>query len=166
MTLGKLQIPCQKLISGGQTGVDRAILDACLANSFPCGGWCPKNRLAEDGTIPRKYPLTEMPETDYCYRTRQNVFDSDGTLILTPGQPKGGTLLTGDYARELKRPLKTIHPEMNPKHLSSWLICNNIQILHIAGPRESEWPEAYPKAYQLAVELIVQIKLYAIESRP
>ena len=78
-----LQIPCQKIISGEQTGVDRGTLDASLDLNFPCGDTCPRNRLAEDGIIPLKYPLSESAETDYEFRTRQNIIDSNGTHILT-----------------------------------------------------------------------------------
>jgi hypothetical protein len=72
----------EKIISGGQTGVDRGALDAALEASFPCGGWCPKGRKAEDGPIPARYPLKEMDGPAYRLRTERNVRDSDGTLIL------------------------------------------------------------------------------------
>lgn len=72
----------EKIVSGGQTGVDRGALDASLKSNFPCGGWCPGDRSAEDGTIPERYPLTPLPGGGFRQRTRQNVADSDGTLIL------------------------------------------------------------------------------------
>ena len=71
-----------KIVSGGQSGVDRAALDFALENKIPCGGWCPKGRLAEDGRIHHRYPLRETSSTDYRVRTQANVEDSDGTLIL------------------------------------------------------------------------------------
>jgi hypothetical protein len=71
-----------KIISGGQTGVDRGALDAALAVKFPCGGWCPADRRAEDGSIPGRYPLTPLPGGGYRERTRQNVIDSDGTATV------------------------------------------------------------------------------------
>src|SRR3954447_23558628 len=93
-----------KLISGGQTGVDRAALDVALALGIPCGGWCPKGRKAEDGPIPERYPLTETPSGSYSQRTRWNVRDADATLILTWGQPTSGTLLTVNACRGTDKP--------------------------------------------------------------
>lgn len=83
-----------KIISGGQTGVDRAGLDVAIALGIPHGGWCPKGRKAEDGTIPAIYQIQETPKTNYKQRTGWNVRDSDGTLILTLGEPTGGTAAT------------------------------------------------------------------------
>ena len=80
-----------RIVSGGQTGVDRAALDVALELSIPCGGWCPKGRKAEDGALPARYPLKETPSEEYAQRTTWNVRDSDGTLILTHGAPTGGT---------------------------------------------------------------------------
>lgn len=88
-----------KLLSGGQTGVDRAALDAALALGIPCGGWCPQGRRAEDGQIPARYPLTETGSPGYRERTYLNVRDSDGTLILARGALSGGTTLTRRVAR-------------------------------------------------------------------
>src|SRR6516162_1127534 len=93
-----------KVVSGGQTGVDRAALDIALELGIPCGGWCPKGRLAEDGTIPNHYPLKETPLPLYPQRTEWNVRNSDGTLVLTTGQTKGGTALTIAIARRQKKP--------------------------------------------------------------
>src|SRR6266571_9073801 len=80
-----------KIVSGGQTGVDRAALDVALELGIPCGGWCPRGRRAEDGIIPERYPLIETPTTAYPQRTERNVRDSDGTLVLTVGRADGGT---------------------------------------------------------------------------
>jgi hypothetical protein len=96
----KSQIPCQKVISGGQTGVDRAILDVCIKNNFPAGGWCPKNRRAEDGKIPQIYPLKETEDERYETRTLNNVIDSDGTIIISSENLSGGTLLTKEFCIE------------------------------------------------------------------
>ncbi len=93
-----------KVVSGGQTGVDRAALDAALGLGLPCGGWRPQGRRAEDGRIPDRYPLTETPGKDYPTRTRRNVRDSDFTLVLTVGEPTGGTLLTVQAAKRQGRP--------------------------------------------------------------
>src|SRR5438309_682688 len=91
-----------RIISGGQTGVDRAALDAALACGVPCGGCCPQGRRAEDGPIAARYPLTETPSPDYPPRTERNVRDADATLILIKGMPSGGTALTIEVARRFE----------------------------------------------------------------
>jgi hypothetical protein len=93
-----------KVISGGQTGVDRGALDAALALQVECGGWCPEGRLAEDGTIPKRYPVTELANAGYAERTARNVADSDGTLIISNGLPLGGTGETVDRCIEMRKP--------------------------------------------------------------
>src|SRR6266851_4977853 len=93
-----------KIISGGQTGVDRAALDVALELGIPCGGWCPKGRRAEDGRIPKRYPLVETPTPAYPVRTEWNVRDSDGTLVLARGQASGGTALTIEFATDYGKP--------------------------------------------------------------
>mgnify|MGYP006174065873 CR=1 FL=1 len=95
--------PLARIISGGQTGVDRAALDAAMAAQYPVGGWCPQGRRAEDGPIPRDYPLRETPSAEYAQRTLWNVRDSDATLVLTPGPITGGTRWTVVKAQELQR---------------------------------------------------------------
>ena len=120
----------EKVVSGGQTGVDRAALDVALMLGIPCGGWCPKGRLAEDGVIPPHYPLRESDSRDYAYRTRLNVRDSDGTLILHRGVLNGGTALTLRCARELGRPVFVVDlehpPELNTVH--AWLRRHHIWV--------------------------------------
>src|SRR5437588_11049303 len=98
----------QRIISGGQTGVDRAALDVALELGIPCGGWCPRGRRAEDGPIPEKYPLKETSTKEYPQRTEQNVCDADGTLILTRGQPDRGTALTAKLANRHRKPLYVV----------------------------------------------------------
>src|SRR5207245_7544240 len=93
-----------KVISGGQTGVDRGALDAALAFEVECGGWCPAGRLAEDGTIPKRYPVMELANAGYAERTARNVADSDGTLIISKGEPIGGTRETIDRCVEMRKP--------------------------------------------------------------
>lgn len=138
-----------KIISGGQTGVDRAALDVALKLKIPCGGWCPKGRKAEDGIIDLKYPLQETDSTEYTQRTEWNVRDSDGTLILTWGQPQGGTLLTVQLAKKLNKPCLIINMENtdDPNQIISWLKRKNIEILNIAGPRQSFAPFVYQDSY-------------------
>src|SRR5207244_4480522 len=93
-----------KVISGGQTGVDRGALDAALALEVECGGWCPAGRLAEDGTIPECYPVVELTNAGYAERTARNVADSDGTLVICKGEPIGGTRETVDRCIEMGKP--------------------------------------------------------------
>src|SRR6516225_6787777 len=97
-----------KIVSGGQTGVDRAALDFALESGVPCGGWCPATRKAEDGPISARYPLTETPTDDYAQRTEWNVRDSDATLVLTHGIPAGGTALTIACAKRDGKPCLVI----------------------------------------------------------
>ncbi|HEY7840487.1 MAG TPA: putative molybdenum carrier protein, partial [Gammaproteobacteria bacterium] len=94
----------QRIVAGGQTGVDRAALDAAIRHGIAHGGWCPRGRLAEDGTVPDRYALRETNSWDYAERTERNVLDSNGTLILNSGPLEGGTLLTREFAEEHGRP--------------------------------------------------------------
>lgn len=137
-----------KIISGGQTGVDRAALDVALESGIPCGGWCPRGRRAEDGVIPAKYPLQETASEDYAERTRLNVLDSDGTLILIAGTPDGGTALTVRIARENARPHRVVelgHPP-DARDVLDWIRDHRIRTLNIAGPREEEHPGIQERA--------------------
>jgi hypothetical protein len=93
-----------KVVSGGQTGVDRGALDAALELKLQCGGWCPEGRLAEDGPIPEQYPMQEVEGGDYRDRTRKNVLDSDGTAIIYFGEIEGGTESTLDDCVQLAKP--------------------------------------------------------------
>jgi Circularly permutated YpsA SLOG family len=138
----------EKIISGGQTGVDRAGLDVAIALHIPHGGWCPKGRKAENGTLPTVYQLTETPTAEYKQRTEWNVRDSDGTLILTQGEPTGGTALTIKLAGAYARPCLVIDLNASPapKTVSAWLAANHIMVLNIAGPRESGCPGIHDEA--------------------
>ena len=129
-----------KIISGGQTGVDRAALDTALKNNLPVGGWCPKGRKAEDGPIDSRYPLKETISDKYQVRTELNVRESDATLIICKGAPSGGTALTIKKAREQGKALLIIDLQKQPafKPVCQWILDNNISTLNIAGPRESQ----------------------------
>jgi hypothetical protein len=131
-----------KIISGGQTGVDRAALDVAIERGIPHGGWCPRGRLAEDGAIPARYQLTEHASPSYDDRTRQNVADADGTLILCLGEPRGGTKLTLDEARRRAKPCLVVSLEGVPDVAAArrWLAEHRIGTLNVAGPRESQSP--------------------------
>jgi hypothetical protein len=135
-------------VSGGQTGVDRAALDAALEVGILCGGWCPKGRTAEDGPLPSRYPLLETPSDSYAQRTEWNVRDSDGTLILTHGALEGGTALTEKWANKLGRPYLIVNLVEAPatEQISNWLKESKINVLNVAGPRESGSPGIYRKA--------------------
>ena len=139
-----------KIVSGGQSGVDRAALDFALENQISCGGWCPKGRLAEDGRIDKRYPLQETKTKDYRVRTKANVEDSDGTLILYIDKLGNGTALTQQIAKHLKKPYLLIRLDRDyfekSAELHSWLASNKIEVLNIAGPRESSNPGIYAKA--------------------
>ena len=145
-----------KLISGGQTGVDRAALDAALAAGLPIGGWCPKGRLAEDGVIPLRYPLQETPSQQYAQRTRWNVRDADGTLILIRLDPTGGTALTIQAARRLHKPYRIIDltTKPDPRDVASWISHTGVAVLNVAGPRESTCPGIYHEAFDWLLEML------------
>jgi predicted Rossmann-fold nucleotide-binding protein len=130
----------EKIISGGQTGVDRAALDVALELDIPCGGWCPKRRRAEDGRIPQRYHLKETASTSYPVRTEMNVSDSDGTLILTWGSPTGGTATTLKLAKKFKKPYLVVDLSKNhdPLFVTEWAKTNKVKVLNVAGPRESK----------------------------
>lgn len=145
-----------KLISGGQTGVDRAALDVAPGAGLQIGGWCPKGRLAEDGVIPMTYPLQETPSPQYAQRTRWNVRDADATLILTRNDPRGGTALTIAAARRLHKPYRVVDLATNPAPdtVVSWISQEGITVLNVAGPRESTCPGIYRESFDWLQELL------------
>ena len=146
----------RKVIAGGQTGVDRAALDAAMACGIAAGGWCPRARIAEDGLIPRRYPLEETPSEKYSQRTTWNVRDADATLILTFGPLDGGTELTARIAQRLAKPCVVVslrgYPEMAPVRELFYLRAGGI-VLNVAGPRESRNPGIYGRSYAFLAAL-------------
>lgn len=146
----------RKIVTGGQTGVDRAALDAALEYNVEVSGWCPRGRRAEDGPIPDRYPLTETPSDAYEQRTVWNVRDSDGTLIITDGVLEGGTALTMTEARRQGRPVlhvrttDTVPIEM----IRAWGEENDIRVLNVAGPRASEADGIYRRARKIISTLL------------
>jgi len=145
----------QRIVSGGQTGVDRAALDAAIQLGIPHGGWCPKGRRAEDGPIPDRYLLSEDDSPRYAARTERNVIDSDATLILHRGPLAGGTRLTARQARNHGRPLKTIDlgEEVSLASARAWLRRHEVAVLNVAGPRESQQPGITEQALALLTKL-------------
>lgn len=139
------------IVSGGQTGVDRAALDVALELGMPCGGWCPAGRVAEDGPIPDRYPLRETDSADPAERTARNVADADGTMILATADPSPGTARTRETAQRLGKPLYLWHPTSpaDAGHFRRWLQVYGIRTLNVAGPRESESPGVHAAARDL-----------------
>ena len=143
-----------RIVSGGQTGADRAALDWAIRNGVPHGGWCPRGRTAEDGVLPAKYELREAESLDYRWRTRQNVTDSDATLILNMGALDGGTLETAKFAKTFGKPHLILQLDCGVRNedvqqLLDWLQRESIDALNIAGPRESKRPGIYALSCEL-----------------
>jgi len=145
--MGRMRKGLKKLISGGQTGVDRAALDAALEAGYSIGGYCPKGRLAEDGSIPGHYPLEETGTRAYSVRTRMNVLAGDATLILSLGAMlTGGTALTAKEGKAAGKPLFAVDLSKrnnSAKKVLQWLEDNEVRVLNVAGPRESSAPGVY-----------------------
>ncbi|MFO0904452.1 MAG: putative molybdenum carrier protein [Pirellulales bacterium] len=131
-----------RIVSGGQTGVDRGALDAAADLGLAHGGWCPRGRRAEDGVIPSRYELQETESARYDVRTLRNVLDSDGTLVFCCTEPQGGTALTVRLARQHARPLCVVDLDqpLDFVALDAWAARNAIRVLNVAGPRESNQP--------------------------
>lgn len=149
----------EKIVSGGQTGVDRGALEAALTRGLPCGGWCPDGRRAEDGAIPLRYPVHELPAAGYHERTLQNVLDSDGTAIFGFGPLAGGTALTREFCLEHHKPHVLIDgsresPKRAAEILASFLEKHSIRVLNVAGPRASHAPQASAYAEE-AIGLLI-----------
>jgi hypothetical protein len=143
-----------KIVSGGQTGVDRAALDAAINLGIPHGGWVPKGRLTEDGPLSKTYRMHETPTAIYSERTEKNVIDSDGTLIISRGELTGGSETTREMALRHQRPW--LHVDLNrgsaflaAVRVAEWLKTHHIRILNVAGPRASKDPRIYHDALLL-----------------
>ncbi len=150
-----------RIVSGGQTGVDRAALDFALENKLDCFGWCPKGRRAEDGIIPSFYPLKETKSSDTRERTLKNVEISDGVLVFLLDTPDKGTVRTIDYAEMLNKPIYIVHLTMNREDQETGILNllegNRISILNIAGPRESKSPGIYNKTKSFLDDLYLRL---------
>jgi len=159
-----------RIISGGQTGADRAALDAALKFKIPHGGWIPRGRLAEDGRLADIYKLKEMPTDSYSARTEQNVIDSDGTVIFSHGMPSGGTEYTREMA--LKHGKQMLCIDLNLMSLSAaawtitaWIQSQNIQNLNVAGPRASEDPGIYGDVFRIIEAVVLNLSKAPISAR-
>ncbi|MCH8043271.1 MAG: putative molybdenum carrier protein [Planctomycetes bacterium] len=155
--------PLQKIVSGGQSGVDRGALDAAIAAGFPHGGWCPRGRLAEDGPIDRRYQLTETESAQYAVRTERNVLDSDATLILSAGVLSGGTLLTQQLAQQHDKPLLVVDltvkldGPLDVQEARQFVSIHDVCVLNVAGPRESGSPGISARAAQFVTRLLAAL---------
>ena len=136
--------------------MDRAALDSAIALQIPHGGWCPAGRTAEDGIIPGRYRLVELASPEYADRTRKNVEDSDGTLILNTDSLEGGTVATLGFARSLNKPFMLVDLDDPPEAdaVRNWLLEHNIKQCNVAGPRESKRPGIYRQAYHYLVQIL------------
>jgi hypothetical protein len=146
----------QRIVSGGQTGVDRGALDAAIELGIEHGGWCPRGRIAEDGRISTKYRLRETETSDYPARTELNVLNSDGTLILFRHRLVGGTDLTRRLAAKCGKPclLVNLGKKADPSPVRQWIMENEIRVLNIAGPRESSCPGIRQAAFDFVCTLL------------
>lgn len=144
----------EKIISGGQTGADRAALDFAIDNDIPHGGWVPKGRLAEDGVIPPHYRMQESPSAQYADRTERNVAEADGTLIISHGPLSGGSALTRRLAEQYGKPCLHINLNRVPEFQATldivcWLRRHEVRVLNVAGPRAGNDPKIYDATLNL-----------------
>lgn len=154
-----IAVALAKIVSGGQTGVDRGALDAALEAGFACGGWCPEGRRAEDGAIPGRYPVTELPGAGYRQRTEKNVADSDATLVLYFRGLSGGTLETVRFCNAHGKPVLTVDasttsPRAAARRARDFIRRHGAAVLNVAGPRKSGWHGGGDYAAQVIGELI------------
>ena len=154
---------CQHIVSGGQTGADRAALDFAIKNGYTHGGWAPRGREAEDGLIPPKYQLTELVDGGYRQRTRRNVEDSDATLIVNLGELEGGSLATQVFAQKRGKLhlLVTLDAGVTDQIVATalaWLRENGIATLNVAGPRESKRSGIYDQTVSLLVAIDAAVR--------
>jgi hypothetical protein len=147
-------IMIKRIISGGQTGADRAALDFAIKVGLPHGGWVPKGRLAEDGSIPGRYHLTEMPSKSFPKRTEKNVVDSDGTLVVSHKKLTGGSRYAIDMAVMHSKPWLHVNLDKTTvleaaQQVINWILSNRIETLNVSGPKASTDLRIYRAVYDL-----------------
>ncbi len=177
---GRKIIRLSRIVSGGQTGVDRAALDAAMAAGIETAGWCPRDRRSEDGSIPLRYPLRETEAKSYAVRTEWNVRDSDATLILVLDRISSGTRLTIDSAKSQTKPLRIeylcppsagtlvsdhVSPEQQVADVLEWIGHRQIRTLNVAGPRGSSRKDVYQKSLQFLTMLFAAVSSKDVRSR-
>ncbi len=155
---------CECIVSGGQTGADRGALDFAIRHGYTHGGWAPRGRQAEDGLIPRKYQLMELADAGYRQRTRRNVKDSDGTLIVNVGELDGGSLATKVFAQRLRKPHLVVQLDRDVTvdgafSILGWLREHSVKTLNVAGPRESKRPGIYRRTVELLEAIDASLNL-------
>ena len=149
----------KKIISGGQTGVDQAALDAAIARGVSHGGWLPAGRKTEAGPLSQRYALVEMKTQSYRERTRKNIVEADATLIISRGQLTGGSALTAAIASELEKPCLHIDLSVYDRPdavtmVKRWLRDYDTDVLNVAGPRASSDGAIYQDAYHIVAEVL------------
>jgi hypothetical protein len=154
--------PILQVVSGGQTGIDRAALDAALSLQVTCGGCCPKGRIAEDGRIPDKYPMLELEDDEYAHRTEQNVLSADCTVILYSKEMEGGTEYSKEICMQRKKPLIAIDLSKTTTNeavrlLTHFISQNRYHRINFSGPKASEWPEGYAVARTIINDMLVKL---------
>jgi hypothetical protein len=159
-----------KIVSGGQTGADRAALDVAIQFGIPHGGWIPKGRKTERGPLPAEYQLKEMPTADYPKRTEQNVMDSDGTMIVCHGPLTGGSEYTRKLADKQDKPwihvdTSRISVEAGVEFVRAWINGSDVRVLNVAGPRASKDPKIYGATKRLLTLLIKTMLVGSEESK-
>ena len=160
----------RKIVSGGQTGADRAALDAALETGFPAGGYCPRGREAEDGVIDARYPLEEI-DGGYAARTLRNVETSDATLVVYDTDLTGGTAQTVAHCIQANKPVKLVdialvEPATALPAVEAFIASHNIRVLNIAGPRQSGCDRIYPYVRALIADLCRRSSRPADTPRP
>jgi hypothetical protein len=155
----------QKIISGGQSGADRAALDVAIEMGLQHGGWVPRGRRTETGALPDRYMLRETDSRDYAQRTAKNVQDADATIIFSHGPPVGGTALTREIAVELGRPWLHLDLDQTPRfesarRIDDWLRERSVSVLNVAGPRASQDPRIYTAVRDVLTTALMLVEMH------